>query len=69
MIGWVEHITNIHTARERDREREWDQWMLTYCVEMFTLVQDRDRAQGRMISYCYSPVPCTDPCPGSVQCE
>ena len=33
----------IHTARDWDRERDWDQWVPVHDVGIFTLIQDRYR--------------------------
>ena len=64
--------THIHTARDRDKYREWDcdQWILIYCTEMFTLVWDRDINQDPLfpIVLAWFPVPVLIPvlCPYSV---
>ena len=55
----------IHTAREQDRERDRNQWVLIYDAEMFTLVCDM--GPGPILSYCANSIPCTTP--GLVQCK
>ena len=51
-------------------ERDWDQWVLTYCAEMFTLVRDRERNQDPLFTIVLFqfPVAVPIPLPCSVSC-
>ena len=47
----------IHTARDWDRERDWDQCVPVYEAEIFPFVQDRDRDQDPLFPIVPIPVP------------
>ena len=44
-------------------------WKVWCHVEIFTVVRYRDGGLGLIVSYCISLVPCTSPCPVTVQCD
>ena len=48
----------IHTARDRDRDRykgpDWEQWVLSYCTEMFTVVRDWNMNWTHYLLLCQS---------------
>ena len=50
----------IHTARDRDMDREMMGFYITLCTVHTT------QGQGTIAFYCARPGPC--PCPGPVQC-
>ena len=55
-MKYCDHLWLIHTAQDRDRERDWERdrerWISILCYLLFTLhrdwERDRERGRGRM---------------------
>ena len=66
------HCIGTGPGWDRDRDPKWDQWVLIYYTEIFTLICDQDPL-FLIVSYeSYVPFPVpslTSPGPGPVQCE
>ena len=58
----------LHGNGNGTRTGTGTKWKVQYAVEMFTLVQDRDRDQDLLFSYCASLIPCTSPSPMLCDC-
>ena len=50
------HYTGLGDL-ERERDWEWNKWVLIYYAEMFSLAQDRERDQDPLFPFVPVPLP------------